>query len=128
MFGTTQRRSVTTTGRFRSGRVRNLVGQSTLQVQVHTDGGILSIARCPGSIWSKAFKPGRNSQLGIWIRMEWPDWDSVGRFLVENWERSKAAASARPYLERQVRVPDRYRAPGFTIGLHCVAEQAIPVC
>jgi hypothetical protein len=27
MFGTTQRRSVTTTGRFRSGRLRNLVGQ-----------------------------------------------------------------------------------------------------
>ncbi len=35
MFGTTQRRSVTTTGRFRSGRLRNLVGidleEKTLQ-------------------------------------------------------------------------------------------------
>ena len=37
MFGTTQRRSVTTTGRFRSGRLRNLVGidleEKTLQPQ-----------------------------------------------------------------------------------------------
>jgi hypothetical protein len=30
MFGTTQRRSGTTTGRFRSGRLRNLVSQSQL--------------------------------------------------------------------------------------------------
>ncbi len=32
MFGTTQRRSVTTTGRFRSGRLRNLVLPLQLQI------------------------------------------------------------------------------------------------
>ena len=29
------------------------------------------------------------------------DWDSIDRFLFENWDRLKAAASARPYLNQR---------------------------
>lgn len=53
-----------------------------------------------------------DTQQGIQTRSDIPnwgygfdwdglDWSSIDRFLVENWERLKAAASARPYLEHR---------------------------